>query len=377
MGEHTDVKAGRVSAGRSPGARSGPPVLALESVKKKYGRYVAINNVSFEVQRGEFLTLLGPSGCGKTSTLRLIAGFVRPDEGRVFLEGSCVNGKSPCDRDIGVVFQNYALFPHMTVEENVGFGLRMRGIKKAEMVQRVQESLSLVRLNDLNERYPHQLSGGQGQRVAIARALVIRPPLLLMDEPLSNLDALLRTEMQVELRNIVDRAGVTAINVTHNQEEALSMSDRVIVMSQGRIEQCGTPTEIYNRPANAFVAQFLGRSNLIQCRVEARTDEYTIGRTDKGAAVYTREGGLSPGQQLTLQVRPEAIDISDDQGQGINSFRGRVTQATYLGPSYEYLVHTEEQAFLVLSSAAGRYTRHQVGDTVTLRWRPEDTVALT
>ncbi|HYI85668.1 MAG TPA: ABC transporter ATP-binding protein, partial [Burkholderiales bacterium] len=238
--------------------------LRLAGIEKRYGATVAVAGVDLEVRDGEFLTLLGPSGCGKTTTLGLIAGFFPPSAGEIFLRGRPVAGLPPFKRDIGVVFQDYALFPHMTAGENVAFGLRMRGLRKEEMERRVSEALGLVQLGGLAERRPLELSGGQRQRVALARALVIRPAVLLLDEPLSNLDLKLREEMRVEIAGLQRRLGITTVFVTHDQGEALVMSDRVAVMNAGRIEQLGTPADVYERPATRFVAQFIGRMNFFR-----------------------------------------------------------------------------------------------------------------
>jgi putative spermidine/putrescine transport system ATP-binding protein len=235
--------------------------LRLAGITKRYGAVTAVDGVDLEVRDGEFLTLLGPSGCGKTTTLGLIAGFFPPSAGEIYLKGRPVAGLPPFKRDIGVVFQDYALFPHMTAGENVAFGLRMRNVERAEMDARVKEALDLVQLRGLGERRPLELSGGQRQRVALARALVIRPAVLLLDEPLSNLDLKLREEMRVEIAGLQRRLGITTVFVTHDQGEALVMSDRIAVMNAGRIEQLGRPAEIYERPATRFVAQFIGRMN--------------------------------------------------------------------------------------------------------------------
>ncbi len=379
-----------------PVDRAGPPiatpaieansesdtVLSLERVVKRFGDNAAVNDASFRVDRGEFVTLLGPSGCGKTTTLRMIGGFLRPDEGTVTLQGEVVNDVPPYNRDIGMVFQSYALFPHMNVAANVGYGLRMRRVAKPEAAQRVRNTLALVKLDGFENRMPHELSGGQQQRVAIARALVIQPALLLMDEPMSNLDALLRAAMQLELREIVKRVGVTTINVTHNQEEALSMSDRVIVMSTGNIEQIGTPVDVYSRPANQFVANFLGRSNIFGCRVVANDGGRITAHTDSGRAVAITAAavnGGSVGDRLLVQVRPESIEIlgsANTDDTGVNTFAGCVAQLAFLGSAYEYVVAADGQDFLVQVSASGRQRQFRAGEAVTLGWHPEDVVIL-
>src|SRR5436305_9260296 len=235
--------------------------LVLQSVTKRFGDAAAVDGLSLTVEKGEFVSLLGPSGCGKTTTLQMIAGFVEPTSGAVRLEGRDLLAMKPSRRGLGIVFQSYALFPHMTVAENVAFGLEMQGVAAAEHTRRVAETLELVGLGPFAGRFPRQLSGGQQQRVALARALVIRPQILLLDEPLSNLDAKLREEMQIELRQIQRTVGTTTILVTHDQAEAMALSDRIVVMNQGRAEQIGTPQETYEKPASAFVSQFLGKTN--------------------------------------------------------------------------------------------------------------------
>jgi len=351
-------------------------VLELDRVTKRFGEVVAVDAASFKVARGEFVTLLGPSGCGKTSTLRIIAGFLTPDAGVLSLRGRVVNDVPPYERDIGVVFQSYALFPHMTVAQNVGFGLRMRRAAKDEAARQVREALALVQLTGLEDRFPNQLSGGQQQRVAIARALAIAPSILLMDEPMSNLDALLRAEMQLELRQIVERAGVTTINVTHNQEEAMAMSDRVIVMSRGRIEQMGAPIEVYHRPRNEFVANFLGRSNLMSCRIAARDGQRASATTAAGQSLSLVGIDAAVGETVTIQVRPETIELTGPGGDGTNAFAGRVLQRAFMGASFEYIVDVAGQRFLVRVLGAGGNPAFAAGDAVTVRWRPEHAVGV-
>ena len=237
--------------------------LTLDRLTKRFGTHAAVDGLSLSVEKGEFVSLLGPSGCGKTTTLQLIAGFVEPTSGAIHLEGRDLLAVKPARRGLGIVFQSYALFPHMTVAENVAFGLEMQGVAAAERVRRVGETLELVGLGAFTDRFPRQMSGGQQQRVALARALVIRPQILLLDEPLSNLDAKLREEMQIELRQIQRSLGTTTILVTHDQAEAMALSDRLVVMNHGRAEQVGAPHEAYERPATAFVASFLGKTNLV------------------------------------------------------------------------------------------------------------------
>lgn len=287
------------------------PVLLLDRVVKRYGAVTALGPVDITVAKGEFLTLLGPSGCGKTTTLHIIAGLTMPTEGRLTLEGRDITSLAPPYRDMGLVFQNYALFPHRSIAENVGFGLRMRRVPKAEITERVRAMLDIVGLPGVEARYPHQLSGGQRQRVALARALVIEPSILLLDEPLSNLDALLRKRMRAELRDIQRRLGITTIFVTHDQDEAFEMSDRVVLMNAGHVEQVGAPDELYDLPQTRFAAEFIGEASLIEGRVErAAGDEVLVAVGGLGVAARAVRPGLAVGDRAILMVRPERIELA-------------------------------------------------------------------
>ena len=308
--------------------------LRLAGLEKRYGPTVAVAGIDLEVREGEFMTLLGPSGCGKTTTLGLIAGFFPPSAGEIYLKGKPVAGLPPFKRDIGVVFQDYALFPHMTAGENVAFGLKMRNMEKSECDQRVREALDLVQLGGLAERRPLELSGGQRQRVALARALVIRPGVLLLDEPLSNLDLKLREEMRVEIAGLQRRLGITTVFVTHDQGEALVMSDRIAVMNAGRIEQVGAPADIYERPATRFVAEFIGRMNF-----------------------FTEANRL-------IAIRPERARLS---GHKRDDFArpGTVRQVLYLGATLEYHLTLESgERALVEAPNDGSAPRFAAGDAV-------------
>ncbi|MGJ7568122.1 ABC transporter ATP-binding protein [Variovorax sp. GB1R11] len=291
---------------------SPPPVaVSIEGVAKRFGASVALHEVSLRVRQGEFLTLLGPSGCGKTTLLNLIAGFVQPDSGEIFIDGQLITPTPPHQREIGIVFQNYALFPHMTVSRNIGYGLRMRGIAKDEIARRVDQALALVKLDKFGERRPRELSGGQQQRVALARALVIGPRVLLLDEPFSALDKNLRGAMQAEVLEIQRKLGVTTVFVTHDQGEALSMSDRIAVMSQGHIRQIDTPDAIYRRPADPFVASFVGDVNVLPARCISRTGDRLLVGLGNGTLDLPGAGldGTEPGALLDLYVRPESIRL--------------------------------------------------------------------
>jgi len=309
--------------------------VELKGVTKRFEDVVAVDKATFTVERGELFTLLGPSGCGKTTALRIVAGFELPDEGQVLFDGEDVTFRKPYERGCAMVFQNYALWPHMTVFDNVAYGLKMKKLPKEEVRRRVLKALEMVGLEGMEDRYPLQLSGGQQQRVALARALVVEPKVLLMDEPLSNLDAKLRLKMREELRKLQKRLGITTIYVTHDQEEAMSLSDRIAVMNRGRILQIGTPLEVYSKPANLFVATFIGRSSIIRGRVkevESGFAELSAGSRLRLKGVAAAE--LKPGSQAIAVVRPE--DVSLNPLPGANEIEGVVELSMFLG-SYKQL----------------------------------------
>ncbi len=313
--------------------------MRLLGVRKSYGPVRAVDGVDLEVRKGEFLSLLGPSGCGKTTLLRLVAGFEAPDEGRVEIAGQDMAGVPPYRRPVNTVFQNYALFPHMTVEANVAFGLRMKGASEGEVRKRVAWALELVGLLGLERRFPHQLSGGQKQRVALARALVLEPLVLLLDEPLSALDARLRQELRVELMQLQRRLGTTFIFVTHDQEEALVMSDRIAVMRSGRIEQVGLPDEVYERPRNRFVAAFLGRSNFLPARPHPLGAETPLGPLRLRAPLA---------REALLAIRPEKIRLYPSHGTPVreNLVRAVVEEIVYTGAENQYYLRAGEVRLL-------------------------------
>jgi putative spermidine/putrescine transport system ATP-binding protein len=344
--------------------------LTLENLTKTYGTVTAVDEVSLAVAEGEFLSLLGPSGCGKTTTLRMIAGFVAPTAGAIALDGQPITTLPPYRRGMGVVFQNYALFPHLNVFDNVVFGLQMARVPKAEATKRVERALALVRLDGYGKRRIRELSGGQQQRVALARALVIEPTVLLLDEPLSNLDAKLREELRREIREIQRELGITSLFVTHDQVEALTMSDRIAVLNAGRVEQVGTPEDVYERPASRFVADFIGRANFLPAEVvgsDGAASQLAIGNA--GNALVPQR--LPVGKPVNLMLRPHRIRLEHADGEGF--LRGRVAGITYLGDLIQYEVDlggtrlTAEQA----SGGLGA-VRFAAGDEVRVGWAPDD-----
>ena len=307
--------------------------VSIQSLAKKFGDTAVLKDISLEVHDQELFFLLGPSGCGKTTLLRVIAGFYEPDEGGVFFGDKPMNGVPPHQRNTGMVFQNYALWPQMTVAENVIYGLDVRGLSAAEKKQRVAEALAIVQMDKFAHRAPNQLSGGQQQRVALARALVIQPDVLLLDEPLSNLDAKLRLEMREEIRRIHARTRITTIYVTHDQKEALSLADRMAVMREGAIEQLGDPRAIYRSPANRFVADFIGETNWLPAEVQRRSDDALIVKTDFGEFHAPPDAKLSVNQKVWLGFRPEAVEMGADQ---CNSLATTIAHVSYLGETEQY-----------------------------------------
>jgi putative spermidine/putrescine transport system ATP-binding protein len=363
-----------------PGADSERPALVLRGLRKSFGGSIAVDGVDLEVQRGEFLTLLGPSGSGKTTTLRMVAGFMSPSGGSIEIDGRDMTRVPPYRRDVGMVFQNYALFPHMTAAQNVAFPLRMRGRPKAEIERRVADALSLVKLGDLGGRYPRQLSGGQQQRIALARAVVFEPRLLLMDEPLGALDRKLRKSLQLEIIHISRQLGATVLYVTHDQEEALMMSDRIAIFSAGRIEQLGTGDDLYDRPASLFVADFIGESNILRGTYEADganggwltrgTSRLRVGRD--AAERSSLEGGAA----AALVVRPERIRIAEsgsETSSGANVVDATVGDVLNLGPDTRYeLVLDGGQRVSVREARGGGARTLDHGDRVRIAWSIDD-----
>jgi putative spermidine/putrescine transport system ATP-binding protein len=357
--------------------------VRLQQLSKHFHRIVAVDRVSLTIEPGSMLALLGPSGCGKTTCLRMIAGLVQPTSGEIIVNGTPITNVPVHRRNIGMLFQNYALFPHMTVAENVAFGLQMRGIRKADVRSKVAVALDLVQLGAMGDRIPAQLSGGQQQRVGLARALVIEPAMLLLDEPLGALDKSLREEMQVELRSLQRRLGLTTIMVTHDQDEALTMADKVVVMRAGRLEQVGTPVEIYARPASHFVAGFIGASNFFSGRLERRGSEARI-TTPSGLLLQVPDAapaGLGDGAEATVTIRPEAIGLSapgDHAEEEPNGTVAVVEQIVYRGfVSHYYLATSAGERFIAFrQDPGGAPGDFMVGDRVLARWGASSTHVL-
>jgi spermidine/putrescine transport system ATP-binding protein len=362
------------------------PAIELVGIAKSFtsrrGVVHAVERVDLVIGEGEFFSLLGPSGCGKTTTLRMIGGFEEPTEGQILLYGKDVVGVAPNHRDVNMVFQSYALFPHMSVFENVAFGLRRKSVDRAETSKRVNEMLELVQLEGKSDRRPRELSGGQQQRVALARALVNRPRALLLDEPLAALDLKLRQAMQLELKRIQREVGITFVFVTHDQNEALTMSDRLIVMNAGRIEQLGAPREVYERPRTRFVAGFIGTSNLMTGRVKSMDGTTAVLESRDGESIVvpdSADAGAAVGHSLDLTVRPEKIVLSTAApAPGLCAVRGRVTEVVYLGTSTQYAVMTggDTELTVFVQNASDSADIAERDDPVWLSWRPEHSLAL-
>jgi spermidine/putrescine ABC transporter ATP-binding subunit len=357
--------------GRRAGAAHGSN-LELRAVTKSFGDMKAVDNVSLKVNSGAFVTLLGPSGSGKTTTLMMIAGFQIPDAGEILLGGASITEVPPYRRDLGMVYQNYSLFPHMTVAKNIAFPLEMRGVAKARIKQRVAEALDLVRLAGLEERLPQQLSGGQQQRIALARALIFEPPVLLMDEPLGALDKKLREQMQAEIKQIQRKLGITTVYVTHDQEEALTMSDWVVVMNAGRIEQVGTPAEVYEQPCSRFVADFMGATNFFSAVVTEPGREAVVRTTHGSRFVVRGEDGWRVGDSLVLTVRPERIRLERLQTATAWNCGGTIDDVTYVGGQFRYHVVLAGGDNLVAVRPNLGDAAFNPGESVEVWWEPAD-----
>lgn len=354
--------------------------LVFEGVSKRFNDFVAVDNASFEIERGEIFALLGPSGCGKTTLLRMVAGFLAPDEGRILIDGEDISRLPPERRPVNTVFQSYALFPHLTIRDNIGFGLRMAKRPQAEIDAEVDRMLDLVDLTEHAHKKPDRISGGQKQRVAIARALVNKPRVLLLDEPLAALDLKLRQRLLVELDEIHDEVGITFLYVTHDQTEAMAISDRIAVMQRGRIEQIGAPGEIYESPRNSFVAAFIGDTNFLRARVGTAIDsEYTLAEAKGiGEIRLYNDRPLRQGEEIAVSLRPEKLRIdrhAPSPGDSINRVEGVVEDVIYLGALTRYWVRAGGQR-LAVEHQHSRYLLDEKpptwGDQVWLSWRPDD-----
>ena len=333
-----------------------PPFIRIEGVTKRFGTFTAVSDVNLEIRKGEIFSLLGGSGCGKTTLLRMLAGFEDPTEGRIFIDGQDMTDLPPYERPVNMMFQSYALFPHMTVEKNVAYGLKHEDMTASQRKERVREMLALVQLTDFSHRKPHQISGGQRQRVALARALARQPKLLLLDEPLAALDKKLREHTQFELMDIQDKTGTTFIVVTHDQEEAMTLSSRLAVMDKGRIMQIGTATNVYEYPNSKFVAGFIGSINFLPATVrETRAETARVDVPDLGGTFEARAiPGLAPGQEITLAVRPEKIMLSRARPEAANAFAGTVQSLAYFGKDSLYRIALPSGRLLSVNSVNAR-----------------------
>jgi iron(III) transport system ATP-binding protein len=351
-------------------------VIEIETVSKSFGSFRAVSDVSMIVQPSEFVTFLGPSGCGKTTTLRILAGFLIPDTGKVSVGGRILSGPGhavpPERRRMGMVFQNYAIWPHMSLFDNVAFGLKLQRLTRREIGERVDRILDVMGLSGLEDRSPGQLSGGQQQRVALARSLVVEPSILLLDEPLSNLDAKLRERMRIELKALQRQTGITFVYVTHDQAEALAMSDRVVVFREGRVQQIGSPVDVYRHPANLFVADFMGQANKLDGTVLDANG--THHRVRIGPHVITAAGnGLAPGSPVVVIVRPESVRLDPPGPDGPNRFDAVVTEAVFLGGTVEYVL---DIAGATIRAQTLPDTLRQTGSNVRVELSPDDCVAM-
>ncbi len=353
--------------------------ITLTSVTKRFGDTVAVNDVSLQIESGEFFSLLGPSGCGKTTTLRIIGGFVYPTAGEVYINGELMAETPPYRRPVNTVFQNYALFPHKTVAQNIAFGLQMKKASKAETSDAVERSLDLIQLPGYGDRKPSELSGGERQRVALARALINEPTILLLDEPLSALDLKLRKQMQLELKALQRKVGITFVYVTHDQGEALALSDRIAVMNDGKILQVGTPSEIYDSPQNRFVADFIGTSNFLEGTLISE-NEITLTTDPPLKIICTPNNDVPPHTPVTVAIRPERFDLRTTLASDTPNFlRGVIQDESYLGTTLQYTLQTDYPTPLIAhqqNTGAKDVHRFQRGDTVYLQWTPENAIVL-
>ena len=352
-------------------------ILKVKNLSKNFGKVKAVQEVSFEATEGEVLSLLGPSGCGKTTTLRCIAGFENPDQGEIYLDNRKITTIPPEKRGIGMVFQNYALWPHMTVYGNLAFGLQIKKVPKDEITKKIKKVLDMVQLEGYENRYPRQMSGGQQQRIAMARALVFEPEIMLLDEPLSNLDAQLREEMRFEFTELQRKLGITAIYVTHDQAEALVISDKIVILDQGKIVQSGSPKEIYSNPKNKFVAGFIAVTSFINGRIDSFTEEKkkVIVKTDDGLVIHGYNNSFDIGKKVSVAMRMNVIKFIQDENKSdkntVNTFKGKIIQSSYLGNIIDYKIKVGNWEVRTKSDAKYNF---KVGEEVTFYLSPEDII---
>ena len=349
-------------------------ILKVNNLSKSFGNVKAVQEVSFEATEGRVLSLLGPSGCGKTTTLRCIAGFENPDQGEIYLDDRKITPFPPEKRGIGMVFQNYALWPHMTVYGNLAFGLQIRKVPKPEINKRIKKILSMVQLEGYENRYPRQMSGGQQQRIAMARALVFEPDIMLLDEPLSNLDAKLREEMRFEFTELQKKLGITAVYVTHDQAEALVLSDKIVILDQGKIVQSGTPKEIFSNPKNKFVAGFIAVTSFMDGKVDSLAEEQKkiVVKTDDGLTIQGNNSNLSVGQRVSVAIRMNAVHFVQDEDEieknSVNLFKGKIIQSSYLGNIVDYKISVGNWIVRTNTEVKNNF---KVGDEVKFYLPPE------
>ncbi|WP_340009165.1 ABC transporter ATP-binding protein [Paenibacillus sp. FSL K6-0276] len=347
--------------------------LEIRSAQKLYKKYTAVDNVHLSINKGEFVTILGPSGSGKTTLLKLIAGFESIDGGTIFLDGQDITKKKAYERNIGMVFQNYALFPHMTIFDNIAYPLRLRKFSKQEIKEQVHKVLEIVRLEDFSTHFPNQLSGGQQQRVALARAIIFNPPLLLLDEPLGALDRNLRQQMQFEIKHIQEKLGITTVNVTHDQEEALTMSDRICVMNKGKVEQIDSPERLYNHPQSKFVSSFIGEINWLKGKVIRTESGMSVIKLLSGEVVQIEsENELPANSTVLIAVRPENLHIVQDKSYCTYAFQARVLEKTYVGDSFRIDVVTNMDEQFSIKLRYGSSKQIAVGDEIQIGWNAKD-----
>lgn len=362
---------------KTSAVKSTQDMIILTNLRKQYGDFVAVENTTLNVKKGEFLTFLGSSGCGKTTTLRMIAGFEDPTEGSILIGGKHAEHLPPNKREVNTVFQNYALFPHLTIRENIAFGLKLQKVKKAEIKERVENIIKLVKLEEHADKSPDQLSGGQKQRVAIARAIVNNPKVLLLDEPLGALDLKLRKEMQLELKQLQRELEITFIYVTHDQEEALTMSDRIVVMNKGRIEQVGTAHEIYERPQTKFVAQFIGETNLFEDVeiLEKNGNDYVVAIGSEKVSTDSMKD-FKPGEKVHISIRPENMKLSRTPMEGRENIAVTYDSNIYVGNISKFVVFTDQGRRLTASEFSEDAGTFNKGDKVYINWIPERAVMI-